>query len=270
MEKVSNSVNKLLRHAYIADTQAAFFKECKENLQDTECIVNCDFSENYQFVFQDSIQGVHWNNDQATIHPIILYLKENNTLKNFNFVAISNIRNHDAIAWRVFQERIMEYIKQNFRFIKKVKYFSDGAVTQYKNKKNFINLSHHELDFGIKSEWHFFATSHGKGACDGIGGTVKRLARRYCLQHPQTIIKTAEELYNWADENIKNISFMYFESTLYIKTLTKIEERLSVAVPIKGSQSYHSFIPLDEKRIIVKETSTSTSHKVVEVMKTVN
>ena len=27
----------------------------------------------------------------------------------------------------------------------------------------------------IKLHWHFFATSHGKGVVDGIGGVVKRL-----------------------------------------------------------------------------------------------
>ena len=42
-----------------------------------------------------------------------------------------------------------------------------------KIKKTFINLCFHEADFGVPAEWHFSATSHGKGACDGVGGTVK-------------------------------------------------------------------------------------------------
>ena len=54
----------------------------------------------------------------------------------------------------------------------------------YINQKNFVNLCNHENDFGIKAEWHFSATSHGKGACDGVGGTVKRLAARASLQKP--------------------------------------------------------------------------------------
>ena len=41
-----------------------------------------------------------------------------------------------------------------------------------------------EDDFEVKAEWHFSATSHGKGACDGLGGTVKRLAARASLQRP--------------------------------------------------------------------------------------
>ena len=57
-----------------------------------------------------------------------------------------------------------------------IMYLSDGAASQYKNRENLINLYNHSSDFGITAEWHFSATSHGKGACDGLGGTVKLLA----------------------------------------------------------------------------------------------
>ena len=43
----------------------------------------------------------------------------------------------------------------------------------------------HEKDFGIKvGTYNFFATSHGKNSCDGIGGTFKRTAVRHCLRSP--------------------------------------------------------------------------------------
>jgi hypothetical protein len=37
-------------------------------------------------------------------------------------------------------------------------------------------------DSGVLAEWHFFATSHGKSACDGVGGTLRRLAPKASLQ----------------------------------------------------------------------------------------
>lgn len=134
-EKVSWSLTKLLKHSYIADEQSKYFKSTQENLENNECILICDFSENYAFIFQDSIQGVHWNNDTATVHPFVLYVKDNGVVKNVNFVAISNIHTHDAVTFRVFQTKILEHIKAHYSFITKVIYFSDGAVTQYKNKK---------------------------------------------------------------------------------------------------------------------------------------
>ena len=47
-----------------------------------------------------------------------------------------------------------------------------------------MNICHHEDDFGVLCEWDFFAIAHGKGACDGIGGTVKRAVYRESLRRP--------------------------------------------------------------------------------------
>ena len=45
-------------------------------------------------------------------------------------------------------------------------------------------------------DWYFFETSHGKGPCDGVGGTVKRLAARVCLQRPfEDQIQTPMQLF---------------------------------------------------------------------------
>ena len=33
---------------------------------------------------------------------------------------------------------------------------------------------HHQVDFGVPASWSFHATNHGKGARDGIGGSVRR------------------------------------------------------------------------------------------------
>jgi len=44
-------------------------------------------------------------------------------------------------------------------------------------------LCQHEEDFGVAAEWHFSATSIGKGVCDGVGGTVKRFAARASLRN---------------------------------------------------------------------------------------
>lgn len=38
----------------------------------------------------------------------------------------------------------------------------------------FCNLTFHDVDFGVKADWSFAESYHGKGPHDGIGGTVKR------------------------------------------------------------------------------------------------
>ena len=64
----------------------------------------------------------------------------------------------------------------------------------------------HAADYEIDGVWHFFGTSHGKSACDGVGGTVKRLIARLSLQG-QTIT-TAKEMFDVAKKEISGIRYI--------------------------------------------------------------
>jgi hypothetical protein len=82
-----------------------------------------------------------------------------------------------------------------------------GLQPNTKTKK-LLNITCHNEDFGVPAEWHFFATSHGKSACDGVGGTQKRLAAKASLQQPYNDqIMTPHQLYEWAQSSIHNLNF---------------------------------------------------------------
>ena len=84
-----------------------------------------------------------------------------------------------------YSKRLISFLRSKLGCLpKRIYYFSDGA--QYKNRKNCL----HNHDFGIKAEWYFSATSRGKGACDGLGGMVKRLAAKASLQSPMKTSKS--------------------------------------------------------------------------------
>ena len=160
---------ELLRpHSFIAAQQASYYSDCKSGL--------APFAEYYSFVLQDAAQGFHWNNSQATIHPFAAYFKKSGELCHLSFVIVSECLHHDTTAVHLYQRCFIAFLR---RFLparsqpQKIIYFSDGAASQYKNRKNFINLCYHKEDFGISAEWHFSTTVHGKGACDGLGGTIK-------------------------------------------------------------------------------------------------
>ena len=68
------------------------------------------------------------------------------------------------------------------------------------------SISHHQEDFGLLAEWNFFATSHGKTACDGIEGTAKRLTLKASLQRPvHNQIITPRDMFSFCSENISGI-----------------------------------------------------------------
>jgi hypothetical protein len=131
---------------------------------------------------------------------------------------------------------------------KKIIYFSDGCAGQYKNCKNFIILCHHKEDFGTKAEWNFFATSHGKGPCDGVGETVKRLAAKAslqrCAEHKlDEQILTPTAFYDFCKKNIVNIEFVYATNEDYEGEYQLLQERHNTALNIVGTQRLHHFSP---------------------------
>ena len=214
---LSCQLDSITCHSYIAKSQARYLSELlrklflSENLEENATIVLRDFAENYTFVIQDEIRGYHWSKQQCTLHPIVIYYKDNCELKSMSLSIISDDLDHDAaLVYKIYAEGLC-YIKQHIGDrLKKVHYFSDGCAGEYKNCKNFINLCHHKDDFNLEFVWNFFATSHGKSACDGIGGTVKRLVAKASLQH-QTCgqIVHAEEMFKFCKTEIKGIEFIY-------------------------------------------------------------
>lgn len=261
----AEKINALAPHSFIASQQAQFLKEKKVNLEPFELLVSCDFSENYSFVIQNEVQGYHWNNQQATIHPFVVYFKnEKNELQHWSYVIISECRSHDAVAIHLFISKLIGRLKNKFSKINKITYITDGTGAQYKNKFNFINLYMHKSDHGFDAEWHFHATSHGKGPCDGIGGTLKRKAARASLTRAfDRQITSAQLLYEWAISTNMEVDIDYSTIAEYEATEEKLYERFQHAKTIKGTQKYHCFIPKEGGKMQLKYYSLSESSKII-------
>ena len=269
VEAFCEKLRALIPHSFIATQQASFFNEQKSSLKAGELLVVADFSENYSFVLQDAAQGFHWNNAQATVHPFVIYYRHSEEERHLSYVVISDCLHHDTVAVYLFQKSMIAFLKRVLPSSpKKIVYFSDGAASQYKNRKNFINLCNHEADFGIQAEWHFSATSHGKGASDGVGGTVKRLAARASLQRPyEQQIMTPLQLFEWASESIPGIVFQYCSTEEYEEVKHQLEKRFENSRTIPGTRKLHSFVPISRDALKVRAYSFSTASKEEKVAK---
>lgn len=123
-------------------------------------------------------------------------------------------------------------------------------------------------DFGVKAEWHFSATSHGKGACDGVGGTVKHLAARASLQRPyDEQILTPFQLFEWASNNIPGTVFRYCSYTEYEETRAHLELRFQSSQTIPGTRKLHSFVPISRDAVKVRLFSLSITSREEKVIK---
>jgi hypothetical protein len=89
----------------------------------------------------------------------------------------------------------------------------------------------------MDAKWHFFVMSHGKGACDGIGGTIKRLARKADLQNPcEEQIMTPRQLYEWAVVKIASFTFEYCAVEDHGKEMMMLKEGFRKAQTLMVTQ----------------------------------
>ena len=80
------------------------------------------------------------------------------------------------------------------------------------------NLCDHKPGYNINAKWVFFAISHGKQPCNGIGGTVKWLvsyASLQCLNNFQ--ILNPHDMFQYCKKNIQGIKLFLSQKMSWIK-----------------------------------------------------
>ena len=262
-KRLVDSIDNLTTHSFVAKNQAQYLKTRKAEMEETECVVIMDFAENYHYQVQDEIQGFHWNKRQCTLHPIVVYFKEGNMEKHLSFCAISDDTTHDTSLVHEIQKRLCFHLKEKLPGVRKVEYFSDGCAGQYKNYKNFLNLCHHESDFGLKATWSFFATSHGKSPCDGIGGTVKRKILRSSLQRPvDNQLLTFDAIQKFCESNFDNLIFIVIHEETMVHVRDKLKARYSLGGTVPGTRNCHHFEPISKSSIRGKRVSKDTAYSI--------
>ena len=129
---------------------------------------NRRFRGTYSCVEQDEIQSAHWDKNQISVFTAVCWVNG----QTESYALISDYREHNKCFVDIAIKTIIADLK-NKHSPHIIDFFTDGAASQFKQKYTLNNMT---LINDIECTWHFFATSHGKGAVDGIGGGVKRKA----------------------------------------------------------------------------------------------
>lgn len=176
LDILKTKMPSFLQHVFIKRNQTKFFQEKIEQCKPQEAIIHVDFSENYTCLQQDEVQAAHWNQNQVTVFPVAIWSRDatGNVICSSHAI-ISDDLGHEKKSIAVFLYKVLNtFLKENHPDVTDVYLFSDGPSSQFKNRfmvKLLLTLNH---QLGIRISWHYFATSHGKGAVDGIGASVKR------------------------------------------------------------------------------------------------
>ena len=248
------------RHVYVMSRQHFELRHLKNTLPGESIIPQVDFAENYALKQQSEIMSAHWANSSVTIYTGMVYVRDapGKPLRHRSFAIVSDDPNHDKRAVYAFNQRKHAYVHETLPWkIEHVHCCSDDRTSQFKNRFTINNLLHHEKDYGSTADWSFFATAHGKGPKDGIGGEVKCQVWRAVLQGKE-VVANAETFTNVAEQISPRITVLYHSADSVRRATEHLPERWENCKPLHGTQGYHFLKATDSSTIAYGKNSIFT------------
>lgn len=210
-------------------------------------VVQMDFSENYTCVAQDEVQSAHWNQGQVTLYTSVSWFRD----EIISHVVVSDYMHHNKTSAVIFTGEVLAKLPHD---VTEVKIWTNGPASQFKNKYVMTamkELSHNCRD--VKLIWNFFATSHGKGPVDGVGGTLKRIAANK-VRSRQCIINGMTDFVAAVKDSSITVTSMTAEQVVQRERDLLLEDIFKEAKAIKGISDFHCF-EWQNEQIITKQYS---------------
>lgn len=256
LNHVQTQRNDFEDHVDRVKTQYSQIKDLKQNLPESHVLVHMDFAENFACRSSQEIQSAYFNQTAATLHPVVLYYKQDDKLVHKSIVIVSDTMSHNAHTVAAFLDPIVHDIKQIMPDVQVCHYWTDSPTSQYRNKLIFDIIANHMELYNCAAVWNYFESGHGKGPCDGLGGMVKRMAD-VAINTGKVVFQDASDFFHWASEksSFSAVTFRFVgESTVVEKTneLSKISACLK---PIKGTMKLHAVAGDRDFKVWVRNTS---------------
>ena len=150
----------------------------------------------------------------------------------------------------------MKHLREKFPSIRVLNVFSDGEGSQFKQRFLFWNLHYWQQDHHLKLTWNFFATSHGKGVVDGLGGTVKRVVWRH-VRSGQVHIRTAEEYTKIAEQCNPEIHLQFVAKGDLGQIKPQLDAKGEDVLAVPKTHKMLCIIPKGKGMVMVSDTSDS-------------
>ena len=204
-ELFRKEVKQFRGHARRVKIQYEQLKLLKENLPEYQM----DFAENYTCQSLEEVHSAYWNASMVTLHPAVAYYhSEDGPLSHKSRVFVSDKLGHNSATVYAFLKELISNLKTMLPNLKHIHYYTDSPISQYRNKTIFYLLSRHEELFDVTTSWNYFEAGHGKGPCDGVGGSVKRMANEAVPQQ-KVNIQDVPGFFAWTQQHQSSSSVAF-------------------------------------------------------------
>ena len=252
-ESMLKSSEIFVEHVRILREQFHQMKKLKTTMTMTDIIIQMDFAENYVCREVNEVQSAYWNQTSVTIHPVVVHHRpEPDKMKTNSFALISDVKAHSAATVIAFVVAVIPQIRNLVPQVKTIHYWTDSPTSQYRNRFILDFVAHHSERFGINAVWNFFESGHGKSACDGVGGCLKRMADE-AVKMEKVVIQDAQDFFKWANTALDGVQCVFVPSRACEEEQEQINGRETVIKPVPGTMKLHA--ATHDGRMKVKNTS---------------
>lgn len=261
LHQLQNTAMKFTRHVFIKHQQSACFQAKRKVGSETCAVLQVDFAENYTAGYQDEIQSAYWSQSQITVFTAVVWISD----RTKSYVVVSDELQHGKKAVSTFLSALVNDIVKTNPAFRELHVFSDGAASQFKNKYNwfFLSTTLKQMIPEVSIAWHFFATSHGKGAVDGVGGTVKRavstavLSRQVVQVDARSFAETARRVCPKVE-----VLFISTEDISQFCADNEMEKYWDQAAPLPGTRNVHYISPTSWGQVEYRAYSSAADSSV--------
>ena len=197
-----------------------------------------------------------------TIHTVVVYYVVEGVegIQHKSFEYLSPVDKHNSLM--VFCILKLMFHRDFPRVFKDmpinlVHYVTDGPSSQYKCSFAYWMISNHKELFGTPAMWHYLESGHGKGPCDGVGGSLKRNAHK-AIAKGKTV-RNAPTMYTWSSaRETSTISYSYVDVYDYAIAYYDRSHMYMKVKYVPGLRKLHSVTKgIDNNTVMQRETTCS-------------
>ena len=236
-ELVESSWSSYLRHVRTKRVMSNEFQ--KDITAENVLVLQVDFAQDYNTKDNaKEVQSAIYGRQNVAIFTAAIFFQGKCT----TFGVITDSDKYKSTVRLCMLKILKEYISENdLAEVDKFIIWSDGPSCEFKNKFCTGKLLF-ELGTLVKrvSWWKYFATAHGKGVCDGVGGTLKsRVAEHAKGKHRDDVtVQTYVDFYELARKYCSSTKLLLI-SKEEVESITELDKPWDGTLALPGISSIH-------------------------------
>lgn len=181
LESLITKALPIYKHIHVKRVQSSSFEndKNKHNLRSTQF----DFAMNFTSEVQKEVQSALWSRSSIVLFTVASKLNNSDLSM---VIASQNVSKNKNTVFKFLQAMLERLPQIESTEIEEV-FWSDGPASEFKNRFMVQVLKFFAKKYMKTFTWKYFATSHGKGVVDAIGGNVKNIVRMQMKANKESV-----------------------------------------------------------------------------------